>query len=104
MENPNPEVMKDLKFYLAAEGGDTALGEFRRVWLTTPDCESRLPEAVINENYIKTEVVGYNTFIYHKNYGGKNKVTADQLCRDKGLVTLTNIKYTAINENGPNDK
>ena len=99
MENLKPMVIKDLKFYFATEYDSTAIGGFRKVWLTTPDCESRLPEAVINENYIKTEVVGYNTFIYHKRYGGKNRETADQWCRDKGLVTLPNIKYTSINEN-----
>ena len=85
VENPNPKVIKDLKFFFAEEWNPTATGEFRRVWLTTPDCESSLPDVVVNENY-KKEDVGNNTFIYWKSNAGQSIETASQTCKSKGLV------------------
>ena len=89
-ENSNPMVIKDLKFYLADPWNPTALGEFRRVWLTTPVCESSLLETVVNENFPKKVIEDRNTIIYWKSQGGGKSIeTARQTCKSKGLV----IKY-----------
>ena len=83
VENPNPMIIKDLKFYFASEWNPTAIGEFRRIWLTTPVCESTLPDDV--ENFQKKEV-GENTVIYYKTFGDKARRVAEETCRSEGLV------------------
>ena len=71
-ENPNPMVIKDLKFYFADPWQPTAIGEFRRVWLTTPVCDSSLLDIVVNENFAKEVIEDRNTIIYWKSQGGQS--------------------------------
>ena len=91
VENPNPIVIKDLKFYFASEWNPTAIGEFRRVWLTTPVCESTLPDDV--GNFRKREVGYWNTVIYWKSFGGQSRIVAEETCKSKGLVIYTLPPY-----------
>ena len=83
-------VIKDLKFYFASEWNPTAIGEFRRVWLTTPVCESTLPDDV--GNFGKREV-GDNTVIYWKSFGGQSRIVAEETCKSKGMVIYTVPSY-----------
>ena len=85
VENPNPKVIKDLKFYFAEEWNPTATGEFRRVWLTTPVCEANLPDIVVNNNFSKKVIDDKNTIIYWNSQGGQSIETAGQTCKSKGL-------------------
>ena len=87
-ENPNPMVIKDLKFFFADEWQPTAIGKFRRVWLTTPVCESTLPDIVVNNKFNKKVIEAQNTIIYWASQGGQSIETAGQTCKSKGLVIM----------------
>ena len=76
-------IIKNLKFYFASEWNPNAIGEFRRIWLTTPVCESTLPNDV--EKFFQKDV-GENTVIYYKTFGDKSRIVAEETCRSEGLV------------------
>ena len=76
-----------MKFYLPDPWNPTPIGEFRRVSLTTPDCEASLPDAIISEgDFAKNIIESQNTFIYSKKYTVMTKTDAEQFCKDKGTV------------------